>query len=150
MNGIKTILLSFFLITIFSYIVFWNTYPDTIAVFNPFDDEIKIRGVSASESWFLFVASCVILLVLIINSFVFSGPESKALKYLFETSKISFTLHLLMSDYYAIFATVFPTLTLFILIHISFSTANVYGIAVLYLGIICYFQIMQFFQNFKN
>lgn len=35
-NGLKAIHLSAFLIAVSCYIIFWNTFPDSIAVFNPF------------------------------------------------------------------------------------------------------------------
>ena len=56
-----------------------------------------------------------------------------------ESSKICFSLTLLSSDFYAYFATVFPTGIFFFVLYINYSKGNIYGVTMEYLGIITYF-----------
>jgi hypothetical protein len=72
-TGMKTIHLSAFLITIFSYIVFWNTFPDLIAVFNPFKKQLGVKNVDYLKSFGMFVMSYIIIFVLVKTSLFFTG-----------------------------------------------------------------------------
>lgn len=149
-HGLRTLYLSGFLITLSCYVVFWNTFPDSIAVFNPFKAKLSLRGISPIESFGLFTLSFVLIIVLVKNSLHFTGPKSEAFRSLNEFSRVSFSLNLIKSDYYASYASIFPILAFFVTILVAYQLGNAFGVVLVYLGCIMYSQIVQFFQNFKN
>jgi hypothetical protein len=51
-NGFYTMFVSSALVSGLCFLVFYNTYPDSIAVYNPFEREISLRGVTYSDSFF--------------------------------------------------------------------------------------------------
>lgn len=149
-HGLSALYLSAFLIIISCYVVFWNTFPDSIAVFNPFKAKLGLRGITPLESFGLFSISFILILTLVKNSLHFTGPKSEAFKSISEFSKVSFSLNLIKSEYYASYASIFPTMVFFIIILVAYQYGNAFGIALVYLGSIMFSQIIQFFQNFKN
>ena len=129
--------------------IMWNTFPDSIAVYNPFEKKISLRNLNNIDSFFMFLTSSLIVVALILNSLKFTTKSSNTVKSMIESSKICFSLTLLQSDFYAYFATVFPMGVFFFVLYINYSKGNIYGVTMEYLGIITYFQIIQFYQNFK-
>jgi hypothetical protein len=59
-------------------------------------------------------------------------------------------MNLIKSDSMSSLASVIPILAYFCLIIISYRYGNTFGISLTYLGCMCYSQILQFFQGFKN
>jgi Na+/H+-translocating membrane pyrophosphatase len=138
------------IIIIGSYFIFWNTFPDSVAVYNPFRAEIGLRGVTYKEAFWIFSLGYLVMITLIINSLWFTGPTSSAYKSMREFSKVSFSLNFLKSDYWAYIAAVMPSVVFFFVILVAFTYANAFGVSITYLGVITFYQIIQFFQNFKN
>lgn len=102
------------------------------------------------DAFFVFSLSYLIVLVLVLNSLWYTGPKSKSYKSIHEFSKVSFSLNVIKSDYWAYYATVIPILTFFLVILIAYTYANAFGVSITYLGVITFYQIIQFFQNFKH
>jgi hypothetical protein len=59
-------------------------------------------------------------------------------------------MNLLKTDSIGSTAAIIPTLTFFALIALSYHFGNAFGVSLVYLGCICYAQIIQFYQNFDN
>lgn len=59
-------------------------------------------------------------------------------------------MNVLKSDYWAYYASVFPIIVFFLVILVAYTYANAFGVSLTYLGVITFYQMMQFFQNFKN
>lgn len=95
-NGLKCLNFSALLISISSFLVFYNTFPDSIAIFNPFRVEIGLRGVNYKDTFFIFVISYSIIWTLIKNSLWFTGPWSRSYKSIVEFSKVKFTKFILL------------------------------------------------------
>lgn len=149
-NGFFIIFFSAATTTAMSSLVFYNTYPDSIAVFNPFDLDIARRGIDWVSSFLIMASAFQIIFTLSLNSFVFTGPSSFARKDMAETSRISQSLNILKSEYYSCYATILPMIVMFGVVYVAYEIANIFGITLLYLGLITYYQIMQFFMNFKQ
>jgi hypothetical protein len=75
-NGLNAIHLSAFLIAVSCYVIFWNTFPDSIAVFNPFKQKLGLRGVDFIKAHGMFCMSYIVVIVLVYNSIHFTGPRS--------------------------------------------------------------------------
>lgn len=148
--GLDAVYLSGFLIIGSCYLVFWNTFPDAIAVFNPFKSKLSMRGITPKESFLIFSISFILIIALVKNSLHFTGPMSNSFRAINEFSKVSFSLNLIKSDYYASYATIIPLLVFFSIIAIAYELGNAFGIILVYLGCILFSQITQFFKNFKN
>jgi hypothetical protein len=59
-------------------------------------------------------------------------------------------MNLLKTDSIGSYASIFPTLSFFALIVVSYHYGNAFGVSLTYLGCMCFSQIIQFFQNFNN
>ena len=149
-NGISSLNRAALLICIGSYFIFWNTFPDSVAVYNPFRAEIGLRGVTYKQAFFIFAMAYLIVLTLIRNSLWFTGPKSKSSKDMHEFSKVCFSMNVVKADYWAYQATIIPVLVFFCVILIAYTYANAFGVSLTYLGVITFYQMMQFFQNFKH
>ena len=149
-KGFMTILVPGVLTSQLSYLIFYNTYPDSIGVYNPFVENVTIRGLTYIDSFKLFSLSFLIIQALTINSFIFTSPNSSPIKNMLQVSNVSFSANLQKSDFYSCFGTVVPLLTLFFVIITAYNVGNSYGVVVMYVGIISYYPIIQFFQNFNN
>ena len=71
-NGIKSILISIFLSSCGAFFIMWNCFPDSIAVYNPFEKKIHIRNLNNIDSFIMFATSSFIVLALVINSLLFT------------------------------------------------------------------------------
>jgi len=149
-NGLLSLNLAAILIIFSSYFVFLNTFPDSVAVYNPFRSEIGLRGVTYKEAFWIFSLAYLVVISLILNSLWFTGPRSGASQSMKEFSRVSFSLNFLKSDYWSYFACIIPSLTFFFVILVAFTYANAFGVSITYLGVITFYQMIQFFQNFKN
>ena len=149
-NGFWTIFISASLTTFSCYTIFWNTFPDYIAVFNPFKGKLGLRNIDYLQSFLIFSLSIALIIILIINSLHFTGPASHSFRRLEEFSKVSFSLNILKTQYFARHATIVPILAFFVVIVVAFHYGNAFGVSLTYLGCVVFSQIIQFFQNFKN
>ena len=127
----------------------WNTFPDSIAVYNPFEKRIILRNIDSFDSFVMFCCSFMIVLSLVANSMFFTVSNSRTMKSMRESSRVSFTLNQIQSDFWSCFATIFPMAVFFQVLYINYTKANIYGVAMEYQGIITFFNFIQFFQNFK-
>lgn len=148
-NGILAILITAVLISAGTFFILWITFPDSIAVYNPFIKQINKRGLIYFDAWIIFSISFIIVFALVFNSLLFTVPNTTAMKSMLESAKVCFTLNILHSDFWSCFATVMPMTVFFIILYINFRKAQIFGICLEYLGIIVFCQIIQFFQNFK-
>lgn len=89
-NGLSSMNLAAFQIILSSYFIFWNTFPDTVAVYNPFRAQIGLRGVTFFQAFMIFSLAYVIIISLILNSLWFTGPKSNSSRTMFEFSKVNF------------------------------------------------------------
>lgn len=48
--------------------IMWNTFPDSIAVYNPFEKKISLRNLNNIDSFIMFLTSSLIVITLILNS----------------------------------------------------------------------------------
>ena len=119
--------------------IMWNTFPDSIAVYNPFERKISLRNLNNIDSFFMFITSGLIVIALIINSLVFTIQGSKSMRNIIENSKISFSLTLLSSDYWTCYASLLPMSIFFLVLYINYSKGNIYGVTIECLGILTYF-----------
>ena len=138
-NGLKSIIMSASTVAIGALFVMCNTFPDSIAVYNPFERKIELRNLNNIDSFIMFLTAGLIVFALIINSLYFTLKNSSAQKHLAESSKVCFSLTLLGSDYWSCYATVFPTVVFFIVLYYNYSRGNIYGVALEYLGILTFF-----------
>lgn len=148
-NGIVCILISAAITTAGALFIMWNTFPDSIAIYNPFTKSISHRNLIYLDAFIIFTLSFLIVLALVINSLIFTVGNTRTMHSMQESSKICFTLNLLQSDFWSCFATIMPMSIFFVVLYINFRKASIFGITMEYLGIITYYQIIQFFQNFK-
>lgn len=149
-NGINSIHLSAFLIAASCYTIIWKTFPDRIAVYNPFEKKLGVTNVDYLKAAGLFCLSYLIIYVLVKNSVHFTGPRSESFKKIKEYAKLSLSMNLLKTDSIGSTAAILPTLAFFVLIVVSYHYGNAFGVSLIYLGCICFSQIIQFFQNFDN
>lgn len=148
-NGIIAIFISAIIISAGTFLILWITFPDSVAVYNPFIKAINTRGLIYFDGWIIFSLSFIIVLALVVNSLLFTVPNTRTMKSMQESSKVCFTLNILHSDYWSCFATVMPMTVFFLVLYINFRKASIFGICMEYLGIITFYQIIQFFQNFR-
>lgn len=148
-SGLICICISALITTAGAFFIMWNTFPDSIAIYNPFTKSISHRHLIYMDAFIIFMLSFLIVLALVINSLLFTVGNTRTMKSMNESSKICFTLNLLQSDFWSCFATIMPMTVFFIVLYINFRKASIFGITTEYLGIITYYQIIQFFQNFK-
>ena len=138
-NGLKTVGMAIVITSLGALFVMWNTFPDSIAVYNPFEKKIELRNLNNVDSFIMFIGAAMIVLCLVLNSLFFTSKTSKTLKAIAESSKICLSLTLLGSEYWACYATVLPTVVFFIVLYMNYSRGNIYGVTVEYLGILTYF-----------
>lgn len=86
--GISSLNVAAFQIILSSYFIFWNTFPDTVAVYNPFKAQIGLRGVTFFQAFLIFSMGYIIVISLVLNSLWFTGPKSKSSLTMFEFSKV--------------------------------------------------------------
>jgi hypothetical protein len=149
MNAYMCLVISGLIAATGAWFVMWNTFPDSIAVYNPFEKRIILRNLESIDSFLIFCCSFFIVLALVMNSMFFTVSNSRTMKAMHESSRVCFTLNLLQSDFWSCFATLFPMAVFFIVLYVNYVKANIYGITMEYLGIITFYQFIQFFQNFK-
>ena len=94
-NGIVCILISGAITTFGALFIMWNTFPDSIAIYNPFTKSIGHRNLIYLDAFLIFMLSFLIVLSLIINSLIFTVNNTKTMKSMTESSKVCFTLNLL-------------------------------------------------------
>lgn len=138
-NCLYSILSAIVISSLGALFIMWNTFPDSIAVYNPFEKKISLRNLNNIDSFIMFLTSSLIVITLILNSLKFTTKNSNTVKSMIESSKICFSLTLLSSDFYAYFATVFPMGIFFFVLYVNYSKGNIYGVTMEYLGIITYF-----------
>jgi len=149
-KGLRVIWLSGIIILGMVYVILSNSYPDLIAVYNPFKSQLGIRNIDKYRSFGIIASALVMVLVLVHNSLWFTGPSSTPAMRVQQFSKVSFSLNLLNADYFSGLATFLPIVTFFGIIWFAYEFGNAFGISLFYLGLITIFQLIQFFQNFKN
>ena len=149
-NGVWAIHLSAFLIACACYVIFWNTFPDSIAVFNPFKKKLGLKGIDYLKAFGIFCMSYIVVMVLVQNSIHFTGPRSASFKKIKAYARLSLSMNLIKTDSIGSYASIFPILAFFLLILVSYHYGNAFGVSLTYLGCMCFSQIIQFFQNFKN
>jgi len=76
-----------------AYFIMWNTFPDSIAVYNPFEKRIILRNIDSFDSFVMFCCSFMIVLSLVANSMFFTVSNSRTMKSMRESSRVSFTLN---------------------------------------------------------
>ena len=149
-NGLKALFFAMILASLGAATVMNMTFPDSIAVYDPFQQKINLRNLDWSDSLLMFLVSSAVVVSLVVNSLFFTVQNSSVMKRMVDATKISFSLTLLTSNIFACLASIFPLFAFFSVLYINYSRGNVFGVAVECLGIITYFQMIQFFQNFKN
>lgn len=149
-NGLRAIHLSAFLIALSCYVIFWNTFPDAIAVYDPFHKKLGLRGVDYLKAFGMFCLSYMVVISLVYNSIHFTGPRSQSYKKIKAYARLSLSMNLVKTDSIGSYASIFPTLAFFCLIVVSYHYGNAFGVSLTYLGCMCFAQIIQFFKNFQN
>lgn len=71
-NGLVSILMSIMISSLGALFIMWNTFPDSIAVYNPFERKISLRNLNNIDSFFMFITSSLIVICLIVNSLIFT------------------------------------------------------------------------------
>ena len=94
-NGLVCILISAVITSAGAFFIMWNTFPDSIAIYNPFTKSISHRHLIYMDAFIIFMLSFLIVLALVINSLVFTTGQSRTMKSMTESSKVCFTLNLL-------------------------------------------------------
>lgn len=148
-SGLKAMFISGALIFLGAFIVLGITFPDSVAVYNPFRADVAMRGVKYSDTLLILAFSFLINISLVINSIFFTDPLSIPNTTVEEYTKVSLSHTILNSFLWSGLGTVFPMLIFLTVIILSYWYANMFGISVNYLGCITFYQITQFFQNFK-
>lgn len=149
MSGFKAIFISGVLVMLGAFLVLGTTFPDSVAVYNPFRADVAMRGVKWYHFLFILSFSFLINLSLVINSIYFTDPLSIPNTSVEEKTKVSLSHTILDSMSWSALATVFPIVVFLTVIILSYLYANVFGVSINYLGCITFYQITQFFQNFK-
>lgn len=103
-NGLKSIFMSTLTASFGALFVMWNTFPDSIAVYNPFERKIQLRNLNNIDSFIMFITSSLLIFSLILNSLFFTVRNSTSIKNVMESSKVCFSLTLLSSDYWSCYA----------------------------------------------
>lgn len=148
-SGLKAMLISGVLIFLGAFLVLGITFPDSVAVYNPFRADVAMRGVKYYDTLLILGFSFLINISLVINSIFFTDPLSLPNTCVEEYTKVSLSHTILNSFLWSALGTVFPMVVFLIVIILSYWYANMFGISVNYLGCITFYQITQFFQNFK-
>lgn len=149
MSGFKAIFISGLLVMLGAFVVLGTTFPDSVAVYNPFKADVAMRGVKYYHAVFILSFSFLINLSLVINSIYFTDPLSIPNTSVEEKTKVSLSHTILDSMSWSALGTVFPIVVFLSVMIISYLNANVFGVSINYLGCITFYQITQFFQNFK-
>ena len=119
-NGFISIMISLSISSLGALFIMWNTFPDSIAVYNPFEKKISLRNLNNIDSLIMFMTSSLIVLALIFNSLFFTSMNSNAMKNIIESSKVCFSMTLLSTDYWVCFAPLMPMLVFFIVLYINY------------------------------
>lgn len=149
LNGLFSILITAGIVMLGTFFIVWITFPDSIAVYNPFIKAINKRGLIYFDAWIIFCLAFLLVFALVVNSLLYTVPNTRTMKSMYDTAKVCFSSNLLESDFWSCFACVMPIIIFFIILYINFNKASIFGIVMEYLGIITFCQIIQFFQNFK-
>jgi hypothetical protein len=149
-NGYICIITAGLQVTFTCFFIFYNTFPDSIAVYNPFKTQIGLRGVDYLDSFMIFASSFLVIVSLVINSMYFTGPNGTGTKNMEHNVNICFSMTLLKADYYSYIGTVLPYFVFFGCTVWAYHLANVFGVSLMYLGLITYYQVIQFFENFET
>lgn len=94
-NGLICIFISAGITTAGALFIMWNTFPDSIAIYNPFTKSISHRNLIYLDAFLIFLLSFFIVLGLVINSLLFTVSNTRTMKSMTESSKVCFTLNLL-------------------------------------------------------
>lgn len=148
-SGLKAIFISGAFVFLGAFLVLGITFPDSVAVYNPFRADIAMRGVKYSDTLLILCFSFLINVSLVVNSIFFTDPLSIPSASVEEYTKVSLSHSILNSFLWSAFGTVLPMAIFLTVIILSYWYANVFGISINYLGCITFYQITQFFQNFK-
>ncbi len=148
-SGFKAIFISSIFIILGAFLVLGTTFPDSVAVYNPFRADVAMRGVKYYHALLIICMSFLINLSLVINSIYFTDPLSIPNTSVEEKTKVSLSHTILESMSWSALGTVFPMVVFLTVIIVSYINANVFGVSINYLGCITFYQITQFFQNFK-
>lgn len=149
-SGLLCVLTAVLLSSLGAFVVMWRTFPDAIAVYDPFERKISLRNLTNIDSFLMFATSTLIVAVLIANSLFFTSQRAAPLRALADSSRVSFSLALLASDYWSYYATAAPMAVFFLVLYLNYRKGNIYGVTVEYLGLLTYFQVIVYFQNFKS
>ena len=149
MSGFKAIFISAVFVILGAFLVLGVTFPDSVAVYNPFRADVAMRGVKYYHALLIISLSFLINLSLVINSVYFTDPLSIPNTSVEEKTKVSLSHTILDSMSWSAFGTVFPMAVFLGVVILSYINANVFGVSINYLGCITFYQITQFFQNFK-
>lgn len=148
-SGFKAIFISAALIILGSFLVVAITFPDSVAVYNPFRNDVAMRGITYMDMFIILCFSFLINLSLVLNSIFFTDPLSIPNRSVEEFTKVSLSHTILDSYLWSGLGTVLPMIVFMAVVILSYWYANVFGISINYLGCITFYQITQFFQNFK-
>ena len=149
LSGFKAIFISGLFVILGSFLVLGVTFPDSVAVYNPFRADVAMRGVKYYHALTIISFSFLINLSLVINSIYFTDPLSIPNTSVEEKTKVSLSHTILDSMVWSSLGTVFPMAVFLTVVILSYMNANVFGVSINYLGCITFYQITQFFQNFK-
>ena len=149
-NGLKSIFISLFLTSVGAFFIMWNCFPDSIAVYNPFEKKIHIRNLNNIDSFLMFLTSSLVVIALVFNSLIFTKQDSKPMKSIFDASKVCLSTTILEAEYWSGLAPLLPLGVFFLVLYLNYQKGNIYGVTMEYLGILTYFQCIQFFQNFNQ
>jgi len=149
LSGLKAIFISAALIILGALLVLGVTFPDSVAVYNPFRADVAMRGITYSDTFLIIVFSFLINLSLVLNSIFFTDPLSIPNRSVEEYTKVSLSHTIIDSIKWSSLGTVLPMVIFLTVVILSYMYANVFGISINYLGCITFYQITQFFQNIK-
>lgn len=148
-SGFKAIFISAILIILGSFLVLATTFPDSVAVYNPFRKDVAMRGIKYYHTFIIICFSFLINLSLVVNSIFFTDPLSTPNRSVESYTKISLSHSILDSELWSNLGVVLPMVVFLAVVIISYMYANVFGISINYLGCITFYQITQFFNNIK-
>lgn len=148
-SGLKAMLLSAAFVLGGSFLILLTYFPDSVAVYNPFRRNIAMRGVTYIDTFIIIAFSFLINLSLVLNSIFFTDPLSIPNRSVENMTQVSLSHTILNSVMWSGLGTVIPMAVFLTVVILSYMYANVFGISINYLGCITFYQITQFFQNFK-
>lgn len=149
-SAVLCVLLAVGVTSLGAFLVMWNTFPDAIAVYDPFERKIALRNLNSMDSFLMFLTSALIVLALMANSLFFTGRTAVPARRVAEAGRVSFSLTLLSADYWSCYAAAGPMAVFFVVLYLNYRRGNIYGVTMEYLGLLTYFQVIVYFQNFKN